>query len=70
MFLSPRAVASANNYVKNGPEDRNPSFRAGVGISVSGATLRYSTTSPAEDKKAKQTASAMAKIATAPRKNV
>ncbi|MET9729350.1 hypothetical protein ABZZ79_01405 [Streptomyces sp. NPDC006458] len=69
MFLSPRVVTSANNYVKNGPEDGNPSFKAGVGISINGATLRYSTTSPAEDKKVKATAAAMAKIAAASQKN-
>ncbi|MDG9711172.1 hypothetical protein [Streptomyces sp. DH10] len=70
MFLGPRAVHSTNAYVERSPEDRLPSFKAGIGLTVNGATLRYSTTSPAEDKKAKQTASAMAKVATASRKSV
>lgn len=47
MFLAPRLVASTVRYVKNGPEDRAPSFKANTGATVNGAILRYSSTSAA-----------------------
>lgn len=67
VFLHPKRVAATNAYVKNGPEDRAPSFKWDfVGrVDVAGGILRYSSTGPATAKKKGRAASAMAKIAKA-----
>lgn len=67
-FLHPKRVAATNAYVKNGPEDRAPSFKADFAgrVDVSGGILRYSSTSaPVKAQKKGRAASAMAKIAKA-----
>ncbi|MFB7185191.1 hypothetical protein ACFCZT_07700 [Streptomyces sp. NPDC056230] len=69
MFLSPKVTATPNRYVENGPEDRTPSFHPEVYREISGAKLRYSTTSPAPVKPSKKaTLAAMAKVASSARK--
>jgi hypothetical protein len=58
VFLHPKRVAATNAYVKNGPEDRAPSFKWDfVG--------RVDVAGPATAKKKGRAASAMAKIAKA-----
>jgi hypothetical protein len=48
MFLAPSLTRGANNYVAAQPEDRNPVFRRNFPgeVTVAGAILRYSTTTP------------------------
>jgi hypothetical protein len=66
VFLPSKLVAATNAYVKNGPENRDPSFKHDFAgrVDAKGGILRYSTTSPAEAKKS-PAVSAMARIAKA-----
>lgn len=46
-FLPASLVKRTNDYVAAQPADRNPRFKRGVGLSVAGGILRYSTITPA-----------------------
>lgn len=48
MFLPPALSRATNEYVKNGPADKNTVFRRNAKglVELAGAILRYSTTSP------------------------
>lgn len=47
MFIHPKVSRATNEYVKNGPEHKDPVFRRTVAglVEVNGGILRYSTTS-------------------------
>lgn len=57
MFIPATLSAAANRFVKSQPADRNPRFPrkdyAGA-VHVSGALLRYSSTTPATDRPEKR----------------